>query len=164
MMKPVKFGIPPVFTCRYGHSVLLSRSGFTLMEVLVATAITGIALGVLLSGFAMGHRQAFRGDMARKAAGAAEVVLFRLNSDENGFPESDEGEIEGYDGWTYRVESRELVLDITEPGGLPEEVDQGGEGESGIEVPELMEVNLSIIPPDGSHPFVLTLWENAGVQ
>ncbi len=148
--------------CR--HSCLFSSAGFTLMEVLVATAITGIALGVLLSGFAQGHRQAFRGDMARKAAGAAEVVLHKLNSDENGFPQSDEGDIDGYEGWTYRIESRELVLDITEPGGLPGEDEEDSEGASGIEVPELMEVSLSIIPPDGSHPFMLTLWENAGEQ
>ena len=144
---------------------LRSCAGFTLMEVLVATAITGIALGVLLSGFAQGHRQAFRGDMYRKAAGAAEVVLHMLNSEGNGFPESDSGEIDGYEGWTYRVESRELVLDISEPGGMAEEDGQeGAEEESGIEVPELMEVSLSIIPPDGYHPFVLVLWENAGQQ
>ncbi len=143
-----------------------ANAGFTLMEVLVATAITGIALGVLLSGFAQGHRQAFRGDMARKAAGAAKVVLHMLDSSGEQFPESDSGDIEGYEGWTYRLESKELVVDIRE-GGLQESDTSEGEEESadsGVEVPELREVSLSIIPPNNVHPFVLTMWIKAGDQ
>lgn len=135
------------------------------MEVLVATALTGIALGVLLSGFAQGHRQAFRGDMARRAADAARVVLYGFTHDMNGFPESDSGGIEGFEGWTYRLESRELILDLRDKNGIIMTSGQDmEEGEPGIEIPQLREITLTIIPPGNSHPFVLTLWARAGIQ
>ncbi len=137
--------------------------GFTLMEVLVATAITGIALGVLLSGFAQGHRQAFRGDMARRAAAAAQVVLHQFRTSEDGFPEEDSGEIEGFDGWRYRLESKGLAVRISETGSGQ---DESGEEEETpgleLEVPELREVELSVIPPGGNHPFVLVTWVDPG--
>ena len=141
--------------CRNEH-------GFTLMEVLVATAITGIALGVLLSSFALGHRQAFRGDLARQAASAAQAILFQYNNDPDGFPESDSGDIAGLEGWSYSLESRELVLQISDQGGEYE--DNQNEETAGFEIPELLEVTLKITPPGNIRPFVLTLWANAGRQ
>ena len=151
-----------MFSYSVSYKMNASR-GFTLMEVLVATAITGIALGVLLSGFAQGHRQAFRGDMARKAAAAAQVVLHQFKTSREGFPAEDSGDIEGFDGWRYSLVSKGLVVRIGEAGT--------GEGDSGeeeetqgqeLEVPELDEVELSIFPPGGSHPFVLVTWVDAG--
>ncbi len=122
-------------------------SGFTLIEILVATAIMGISLGVLLSGFAQGHREAFRGDMARKAAGVAESVLYKLSS-EPGSLSASKGEIEDHPGWSYEIEIRNLVIKM---------VTQGQE-EKGLEVPELKEYILTIHPPYKAHPFVLTGW------
>jgi prepilin-type N-terminal cleavage/methylation domain-containing protein len=123
-----------------------SSSGFTLIEVLVATAIMGISLGVLLSGFVQGHRQAFRGDMARKAAYIAESVLYGLPDDLK-FMSSNE-EIKEHPGWRYKIEIRDLVLKIKIQ----------GQEEKEIEIPELKELVLTISPPHNTHPFILTSW------
>ena len=122
-------------------------SGFTLIEVLVATAIMGISLGVLLSGFAQGHRQAFRGDMAREAAYIAESVLCGLPHKLESLSSS-EKEVEDHPGWSYKVEVRDLVLKIT-----PQDQE-----EREIEVPELKELVLTVHPPYNARPFVLTGW------
>jgi len=122
-------------------------SGFTLIEILVATAIMGISLGVLLSGFAQGHREAFRGDMAKKAAGIAESVLYKL-SGEPGSLSSGRGEIEDHPGWSYEIKIRDLVVKMAAQ----------GQEEKGLDVPELKEYVLTIHPPYKAHPFVLTGW------
>ncbi|RPI52383.1 MAG: type II secretion system protein [Deltaproteobacteria bacterium] len=124
-----------------------SPSGFTLIEVLIATAIMGVALGVLLSGFAQGHRQAFRGDMAREAAYIAESVLYGLPNELESLSSSEE-DVEDHPGWSYKVEIRDLVLTIT---ALDEE-------EKEIEIPELKELILTVQPPYDAHPFILTSW------
>ncbi len=149
--RPLRYAVP-----------FCDNAGFTLMEVLVATAITGIALGVLLSSFALGHRQSFRGDLARKAAIAAETVLAMYDRDPDGFPQADSGDVPGMEEWKYSIESRELILHIKEPRG--DEETETETAEEGIEIPELMEVSLRIIPPENAHPFILTLWVNSGAQ
>ena len=131
------------------HQITKFSSGFTLIEVLVATAIMGISLGVLLSGFAQGHRQAFRGDMAREAAYIAESVLYGLSHELESLS-SIEKEVEDHPGWSYKVEVRDLVLKIT-----PQDQDQE---EKEIEIPELKELVLTIQPSYNAHPFVLTSW------
>ncbi len=130
------------------HQITKSSSGFTLIEVLVATAIMGIALGVLLSGFAQGHRQAFRGDMAREAAYIAESVLYGLATNELESLSSNEEDVEDHPGWSYKVEIRDLVLKI-----IPQDQE-----EKEIETPELKELILTVQPPYNAHPFVLTSW------
>jgi prepilin-type N-terminal cleavage/methylation domain-containing protein len=124
-----------------------SSSGFTLIEVLVATVIMGIALGVLVSGFAQGHRQAFRGDMAREAAYIAESVLYELSHDFESLSSIEE-DVEGKAGWSYRLEVRDLVLNITAE----------DQEEKEIAVPELKELVLTVKPPYNAHSFVLTSW------
>ena len=131
------------------HQITKFSSGFTLIEVLVATAIMGISLGVLLSGFAQGHRQAFRGDMAREAAYIAESVLYGLSHELESLS-SIEKEVEDHPGWSYKVEVRDLVLKIT-----PQDQDQE---EKEIEISELKELVLTIQPSYNAHPFVLTSW------
>lgn len=127
-----------------------SSSGFTLIEVLVATVIMGIALGVLVSGFAQGHRQAFRGDMAREAAYTAESVLYELSHEFESLS-SIEGDVEGNPGWSYRVEIRDLVLNITAE----------DQEEKEIAIREIKELVLTILPPHNAHSFVLTSWISA---
>jgi len=129
------------------HQITNFPSGFTLIEVLVATAIMGISLGVLLSGFAQGHRQAFRGDMAREAAYIAESVLYGLSHELEPLSSIEE-EVEDHPGWSYKVEVRDLVLEIT-----PQDQE-----EKEIEIPELKELVLTIQPPYNAHPFVLIGW------
>jgi prepilin-type N-terminal cleavage/methylation domain-containing protein len=129
------------------HQITKFSSGFTLIEVLVATAIMGIALGVLLSGFAQGHRQAFRGDMAREAAYIAESVLYGLSHELESLSSIEE-EVEDHPGWSYKVEVRDLVLKITAQ----------DQEEKEIEIPELEELVLTVQPPYNAHPFVLTSW------
>ncbi len=124
---------------------ITKSSGFTLIEVLVATAIMGIALGVLLSGFAQGHRQAFRGDTAREAAFIAESVLYDLFSESESLSPCD-GEVEDRPGWKYEVDVRDLIIK------MPEEEEQE------VEVPELREFVLTVHPPDNARSFVLTGW------
>ena len=130
------------------HQITNFSSGFTLIEVLVATAIMGISLGVLLSGFAQGHRQAFRGDMAREAAYIAESVLYGLSHELEPLSSIEEEEVEDHPGWSYKVEVRDLVLEIT-----PQDQE-----EKEIEIPELKELVLTIQPPYNAHPFVLIGW------
>ncbi|MEA3386255.1 MAG: type II secretion system protein [Thermodesulfobacteriota bacterium] len=130
------------------HQITKFSSGFTLIEVLIATAIMGISLGVLLSGFAQGHRQAFRGDMAREAAYIAESVLYGLATNELESLSLSEEDVEDHPGWSYKVETRDLVLKITAQ----------DQEEKEIEIPELTEFVLTVRPPYDAHSFVLTSW------
>jgi prepilin-type N-terminal cleavage/methylation domain-containing protein len=118
--------------------ILLSKKGFSLMEVLVATAITGIALGIALSGISLGHRQTFRGKLALEAASIAEVVLME-NKEKLSTFSTIAGDVNGYPGWTYKIEFKEIFVD-------------------GVEVPELKEMTLSIFPFEKESPFIFTAW------
>lgn len=122
---------------------LFNSKGFTLMEVLVASAITGIALGVLMATIAQGHRQAFRGDMERKAGIIAEKIMFLAIRD----PESAEtgnSDVPGFEGWTYSLKLREADLKVHK-----------GTGEEPMEIDtqDLSEMVITIVPPDGTRPF-----------
>ncbi len=130
---------PEAKTARGNH-------GFTLLEVLVATAIVGIALGTLLGGFAMGHRQAFRGDITREAASIAEDLLNRYYSEAE-IPDSDEGEVKDHPGWRFRMELHGLKVAISHEDKEPVE----------SEVPGLKEMIIEIIPPHSS-PLKLITW------
>ncbi len=122
-------------------------AGFTLMEVLVATAITGIALGVVMGLLSQGHRQAYRGDLSEKAAAAATALIDNWQS-KHKFPASGQGDIEGMKGWTYKVETEPLKTKFTLPSGETREV----------EPDKLVAVYLDIMPPGRKHHFRLSLW------
>lgn len=82
--------------------------GFTLLEVLVAVSIVGIAMGALISGFA---RYADQAGHIRQRTLATWVAHNRLNQlmIEPGWPDtgSREGEMEmGGADWRYRIEVR----------------------------------------------------------
>ncbi|MGB9712182.1 MAG: type II secretion system protein [Dissulfurimicrobium sp.] len=119
-------------------------SGFTLIEVLVAIAIVGIALGVILSSIAMGHREAFRGDQAREAAEIAGDILRDLG-DGGGSITAGSGKVEGHPGWSYSIVVRDAAVTLQN-----EDM-----GEKDLDTPGLVEVVLKIFPPGNGAPFVL---------
>lgn len=127
--------------------------GFTLIEVLVATAILGIALGVILSSIAMGHRQAFRGDQAREAAEIADEILQGLRDGDNSIA-AGSGKIEGHPGWAYR-------LDVTDTAIILQNDDMG---EKELDTQGLTDVVLSVVPPGAKTPFILTNLMQSGDQ
>jgi prepilin-type N-terminal cleavage/methylation domain-containing protein len=146
-------------TCRNCRNVhrpgMRLSSGFTLIEVLVATAITGIALGVLLSGIGMGHTQAFRGDMKRTAAHIAERLLREAVQDPMALSD-DSGDVEGYPGWSYRIELRDLNVTVKAP-ILDQGDDEGYDlEERELELPEFRVLTLRVIPPEDAPAFTLT--------
>jgi prepilin-type N-terminal cleavage/methylation domain-containing protein len=121
-----------------------TEAGFTLIEVLVATAITGISLGVLMSTIAQGHRQAFRGDMERQA-GMIAVRIMQQAAIDRDIQESS-GEIEELPGWHYSMELREPDIEITD--NINETVEVNIEG--------LSELVLTITPPNNGRAFVIS--------
>ena len=124
--------------------VLARSQGFTLMEVLVATAIVGIGLGVALSAISQGHRQAFRGDMARQAAIIGEQILRGLSAQSLSMSQ-EEGEVEGYPGWHYRLEVTDTTIMVSAKGIEPVEIEEHG----------LRELILHIKPPGSSREFTM---------
>ncbi len=123
------------------------QSGFTLMEVLVATAITAIAIGVVMALFAQGHSQAFRGTEAQKAAQLA-TRLIDTWSIRNSFPLEESGELEWAKGWSYSVETRDVQARITLPSGETRQ----------IRAENAREIKLILFAPGGKRTFVLTFW------
>ncbi len=121
--------------------------GFTLLEVLVATAITGIALGVVMSLLAQGHRQAYRGDISKTAAAVAAQLVTHWQS-KGKFPASEQGEMDGFQGWSYTVESEPLSTTITLPTGEIKEVQPD----------ELVALTITINSPAKTGKFRLSLW------
>ncbi len=123
------------------------EKGFTLMEVLVATAITGIAIGVSMAIFAQGHSQAFRGKQVSTASQIAIQLLDEWKAKKK-YPESESGEVENVPGWSYEVISAPVSTSITLPDGSAKE----------IETDELTQITLKVLPPDRKRAFVLTFW------
>jgi prepilin-type N-terminal cleavage/methylation domain-containing protein len=130
-----------------GIAPLASAGGFTLMEVLVATAITGIALGVVMSLLAQGHRQAYRGDVSRTAAAVATQLIDDWQT-KGKFPSAEEGESKEFSGWSYSLKSGPLSTRVTLPSGDVRDV----------EPDKLVAVHLRITPPGKGRTFGLTMW------
>jgi len=130
-----------------GNTSLTSNGGFTLMEVLVATAITGIALGVVMSLLAQGHRQAYRGDVSRIAAAVATRLIDNWQT-KGRYPSAEEGDLEEFKGWSYSLKSEPLSTRVTLPSGDARDV----------EPDELVAVHLRITPPGKGRTFSLTMW------
>ncbi len=117
------------------------------MEVLVATAITGIAIGVCMALFAQGHSQAFRGQQARIASQIAVRLIDGWKARKK-FPSSESGQTEVFSGWMYYVESAPVSAKIALPDGQTRTVDAD----------DLTQITLKIVPPDKKRDFVLTFW------
>ena len=128
------------------------QSGFTLMEVLVASAIMGICLGVLVSGISNGYRQSARGALARRAASVAQEILHMTETAGDLSYSDSEGEVERYPGWNYRIEYHEMTVSASVKGAEePAVLDDTG----------LLEQVITIDPPGSSPPFRITSWIRA---
>lgn len=125
--------------------------GFTLLEVLLAVAITGAALGVLLSGIVQSHRMAFRGVVVQEAASVAAELLRRFQYE--GYVQEEGVPCRGHEGWTYTLEIHDLSVKSREEGGGEERL---------IDSPGLREARLVVRPPRGGPPYVVTMWVPQG--
>ena len=136
--------------------------GFTLMEVLVATAICGIALGVALSGLSQGHRAVERAMLMRDAGLALRLAMMDLSSSEKQARLKEgaeiEEEIKGLAGWRYEVVVKALEVQVEEEGNSTEGVHQGGtDAKEAVEVQGLREIPLRLTGPDG-RSFSMVSW------
>ncbi len=113
----------------------------------MATAITGIAIGVCMAIFAQGHSQAFRG-MQAKVAYQIAVQLIDSWKAKKQFPSDESGQLETNPGWSYLVESGPVSAKITSSDGSVRT----------IETDDLKEIVLKIVPPDKKRTFTLTFW------
>jgi type II secretion system protein I len=103
-----------------------SEAGFTLLEVLVALAIAGGALVLVLSAVTSGFRQ---GAKARAKARLEAAAESKLSEWRVGAETETEGELAGFPGYRWRVtlesapianlaKLRRIVLVVRDPAGL----------------------------------------------
>jgi prepilin-type N-terminal cleavage/methylation domain-containing protein len=143
----------------------MGKRGFTLIEVLVAVAVVGISLGTLMLIFSQGHRIAYRAELSAEAACGAERLL-KAWAAGTGYPASEQGQIEGLEGWSYEFAVSEDAPiigigpvspgfeSISEAGAAGSE--ELGDAMEGIEPEGLRLATLKLFPPTGrSSPFVL---------
>ncbi|OCC16305.1 hypothetical protein DBT_0122 [Dissulfuribacter thermophilus] len=131
----------------------LSQKGFTLMEVLVATAICGIALGIALSGLSQGHQSNMRAVLMEEAGRAARLVMHKTSSlNQESSKEEMEGEIEGMEGWSYSVNYDDLNVRIKDTSSVDQE-----EEEKVFEIDELKKMTIKIFSPKG-RIFTIVSW------
>ena len=100
-----------------------SERGFTLLEVLAALMVAGVALTCILEIEVQAQRNAGRARALRRAAALAESKLQEVLS---GLEPASSGDFPGMEGWTWSV-SREpfpgrpgffrVVLEVRFPGG-----------------------------------------------
>ena len=94
---------------------LTQEAGFMLMEVIVATAICAIAIGVAMAGITQNYRATLRAMQIKDFGRAAKIVCYELlpslNTLNNDYMD---GEITGMDeeGWRYEVISTPLKMEF----------------------------------------------------
>lgn len=85
------------------------------MEVLIATVITGIALGVIISIISQGHREFFRGILAEEAGNIANQLILQLSSPEEW--KNGSGSLDTHPDWSYEIRPLdEITVRDTVPG------------------------------------------------
>jgi prepilin-type N-terminal cleavage/methylation domain-containing protein len=121
---------------------LKHENGFTLMEVLIATAITGIALGVILSIISQGHREFFRGVMAEEAGSIANQLILQLSSPDEW--KNGNGSLDTHPDWSYEITPLdEIIVRDTVP----------GMGEREIKVDDLLAADIVLKAPQEAGRF-----------
>ncbi len=103
-----------------------NRGGFTLLEVLAALMVAGVALTCLVEIEVQGQRNAGRARAFRRAVTLARSKLQEVVA---GLEPESSGEFEGMEGWTWSVEKEpfpgrpglfRVVLEVRFPGGKGE--------------------------------------------
>lgn len=129
------------------------QKGFTLMEVLVATAICGIALGVALSGLSQGHRATQRAILMEQAGQALRLVKMQISSQEfqgllahHGMIED---EIDGMDGWSFKVSTKDLVIRLKRVSNPMDEKTEEEDAPEPVTMDHLKEISIQLKDPQG---------------
>ena len=129
------------------------QKGFTLMEVLVATAICGIALGVALSGLSQGHRATQRAILMEQAGQALRLVKMRISSEEFQGLLADQGmiedEIDGLDGWSFKISTEDLVIRLKRVSNATDEKAEEEDAPEPITMDDMKEISIQLTDPQG---------------
>ncbi len=125
-----------------------SRSGFTLLEVLVALIIIGISLGAVFQAFSQSKRISWKSDEKMQCTRIAQNIF--ANSaliDAALREEGKEGIVEGENGWRYSI--------IVHPLELKSEHD-----ETTLEIPAMLNLQLSLVHNSGQREktFEMSRW------
>lgn len=127
---------------------VMTQKGFTLMEVLIATAITGIALGVIISIISQGHREFLRGTLAEEAGNIANQLVLQLSNPDTWKGSS--GTLDNHPDWIYEIKPVDVI-------SVRDLVPGIGEREIKIEE-DLMAVDITLKPPQEATHFVLSAY------
>ncbi len=112
------------------------------MEVLIATAITGIALGVIISIISQGHKEFFRGILAEEAGTIANQLILQLSSPDEW--KNSSGSLDTHSNWSYEIiPLNEITVRDTVP----------GMGEREIKVNDLMAADIILKAPQEAGRF-----------
>lgn len=122
--------------------LLEHEKGFTLMEVLIATAITGIALGVIISIISQGHREFFRGILAEEAGNIANQLILQLSSSDEW--KNDSGSLDTHADWSYEIITLDEITVHDTALGM---------GEREIQVKELLAAKIILKAPQEAGRF-----------
>ena len=123
------------------------------MEVLVATAICGIALGVALSGLSQGYRATQRAILMEQAGQALRLVKMRISSEEFQGLLADQGmiedEIDGLDGWSFKISTEDLVIRLKRVSNATDEKAEEEDAPEPITMDDMKEISIQLTDPQG---------------
>ncbi len=122
------------------------QAGFTLLEVLVATAVLGICVGTIMLIFSQGSSSVFR---AQGSVTASEMASLLLDTwQKGGYPMEEEGELSGFPGWRYSFSCSAETPEITvEPVGVEGKDGNNREGGGVFRLDSLRLAELKLLPP-----------------
>ncbi len=131
------------------HTGLLKgRSGFTLLEVLVALIIIGISMGAVFQAFSQSKQIAWKADEKTEGARIAHNILANSALIHAALQEENkEGDVPGEKGWRYKLSVRPLALE-SEDGEIP------------LEIPSMLNLSLLLVYDTGQRQksFHLERW------
>lgn len=124
------------------------RSGFTLLEVLVALIIVGISLGAVFQAFSQSKRISWVSDERMECGRIARNILADSSLLESAIKEEGkEGNVEGEDGWRYAITVHPLEIALEDE-------------ETPLEIPSMVNLKLCLVHHTGQREktFELGRW------
>ena len=124
------------------------RSGFTLLEVLVALIIVGISLGAVFQAFSQSKRISWRSDERMESARIAQNILADSSLIDAAIrEEGKEEDVEGENGWRYTITVHPLELESEDE-------------ETPLEIPSMLNLKLCLVHNTGQREktFELSRW------